>query len=128
VFKKTPETIAYIQTHVSIGQYTYTLDTADTDFLRERGLSYRQKIDPYTGMLFVFEKPGVYQFWMKDMNFPIDIVWLDTDKKVVYIEHSLSPETYPHAFGPHTPVRWVVELPAGAVEQGSLSVGDILSF
>ena len=125
---KNIDSIVYAKKIVHIGGSNVTLDVADTDKLRERGLSYRKMIDQNTGMLFVFERSGIYKFWMKDMNIPIDIVWLDSNKKIVHIEHSLSPDTYPQAFGPDINTQWVIELPAGAVKQEDVSVGDILSF
>lgn len=120
--------VSYEKKEVVLGNTQYTLEVADTDFLRERGLSYRTSLAPQTGMLFVFDVPRTLRFWMKDMNFPIDIIWLDTDKKVVHIEHSLSPSTYPDSFGPEAPTQYVIEIPAGAAKGAGLSKGDGVSF
>jgi uncharacterized protein len=49
----------------------------------------------------VFDREGYQGFWMKEMNFPIDIVWLNKDKKIVHIEHNVSPDTYPKIFNPN---------------------------
>lgn len=120
--------ISYATREVILGNTRYTLEVADTDFLRERGLSYRTSLAPQTGMLFIFDTPRISKFWMKDMNFPIDIIWLDADKKVVHIEHSVSPSTYPQSFGPETPTQYVIEIPAGEAQNIGLSKGDIAGF
>ena len=129
--KKVAQSIAgiiYKKKVVTISNKPFTLDVSDTDNLRELGLSYRTSLAPYTGMLFVFDQPAVNPFWMKGMNFPIDIIWLDENKTVVHIEGRLDPSTYPREFGPNTPTQWVIELPSGAAESLKLSVGDKLSF
>ena len=120
--------ISYAKKEVMLGNTLFTLEVADTFALHERGLSYRQSLAPQTGMLFVFDTPGMYYFWMKDMNFPIDIIWLDQNKKVVHIEHSLSPSTYPDSFGPDTPTQYVIEIPAGEAKDVGLSKGGVVSF
>lgn len=120
--------ISYEKKVVMLGDTRYILEVADTDFLRERGLSYRTSLAPQTGMLFVFDVPRIIRFWMKDMNFPIDIIWLDADKKVVRIEHSVSPSTYPSSFGPEIPTQYVIEIPAGEAQNIGLSKGDMVSF
>lgn len=120
--------VSYDTKQVVLGNTPYTLEVADTDLLREKGLSYRPSLDRQTGMLFVFTVPGVVRFWMKDMNFPIDIIWLDTDKKVVHVEHSLLPSTYPMSFGPEIPTQYVIEIPAGDAVKAGLTVGDTVSF
>jgi len=118
----------YQKKEVMLGNTRYTLQIADTDFLRERGLSYRRSLAPQTGMLFIFDTPRISKFWMKDMNFPLDIVWLDADKKVIHIEHSLSPSTYPNSFGPETPTQYVIELNAGEVKRIGFVLGTKVNF
>lgn len=120
--------ISYTKKEVMLGNALFVLEVADTFALQERGLSYRQNLAPQTGMLFVFDTPGMYYFWMKDMNFPIDIIWLDQNKKVVHIEHSLSPSTYPDSFGPETPTQYVIEIPAGEATRIGLVLGNIVNF
>lgn len=116
------------QKQVMLGSTVYTLDIADTDLLQEKGLSFRENLSPQTGMLFIFGTPDVYQFWMKDMKFAIDMIWLDADKKVVYIEEFVDPSTYPQSFGPETPTQYVIEIPAGDTTKVGLKVGDLINF
>ncbi len=119
---------SYKTKEVVLGNTRYVLDIADTAPLREQGLSYRTSLAPQTGMLFVFNSPGVLKFWMKDMNFPLDIIWLDADKKIVHIEYGLSPSTYPRSFGPEIPTQYVIELRSGDVERNGVRIGDKINF
>ena len=86
--------------YIKIAGQEIKVELAVSDAEKGKGLSGRTGLAPNTGMLFVFEKPGPYAFWMKDMNFPIDIIWLSEDLKVVYIKQNTRPESYPDAFGP----------------------------
>ncbi len=79
-------------------------------------------------MLFVFEGVAVQCFWMKDMHFSIDIIWLDAEKRVVHIEKDVSPETYPRTFCPSKPAKYVIELSAGEASRSSIRPGQKLSF
>src|SRR3989338_5744277 len=69
----------------------FLVEIVDTFILREKGLSGHKPILDNEGMFFVFDKPDNYGFWMKDMQFPIDIIWLNKDLKIIYIEKSVSP-------------------------------------
>ena len=79
-------------------------------------------------MLFVFDKPGQYPFWMKDMNFAIDIIWIGEDLRVVYIKKDARPELYPETYTPTENAKYVLEVPAGFSEKNNLKVGDSASF
>lgn len=98
---------------VRIGDSVVLADVADSDVEHARGLSGRQSLESDHGMLFTFFQADEYAFWMKDMLFPIDIIWIGTDNRVVGVEAELSPETFPQTFQPSTPVRLVLEVPAG---------------
>lgn len=115
-------------TLLEINSEIFTTYIADTSELRTRGLSDVISLDEHEAMLFIFEQPGVYKFWMKDMRFTIDIVWLDSEKRIVHIESNVSPESFPQSFGPNTPTQYVIEFTAGTVEQITLQVGDTLSL
>lgn len=104
------------------------VDVADTVDLRERGLGGRGSLAPDTGMLFVFPVDGNYAFWMKDMGFSIDIMWIGNDGRIVFIKQSVSPDTYPQAFAPNAPTRYVLELPAGYSAQHDVKTGDTVQF
>lgn len=92
---------------------SFRVEIADTDFLRAKGLSGHKPLSDYEGMLFMFDRPDTYGFWMKDMTFPIDIIWIDENWKIVHIENSVSPNTYPQSFYPDFPAKYVLEVKAG---------------
>jgi len=91
---------------------------------RIRGLSGRQSLASDSGLLFVFEEPGPQGIWMKEMNFAIDIVWLNKEGVVVHIEAWVSPESYPDVFESPEPAQYVLEMNAGSVDNLGLMVGD----
>lgn len=111
-----------------IGGKTFFIKIADTDEERALGLSGTKNISNREGLLFVFPTDDVYGFWMKDMNFPIDIVWIDKNMKIVHIEKNLSPESYPKVFTPDAESRYVLEISAGQAEQLKLKIGDIVKL
>ncbi len=116
----------YKTTTVSIGDAQVNAQIADTDALRTLGLSGRKGLEEGQAMLFVFPSADKHGFWMKDMNFSLDIVWVDGGK-IIFIEKSVSPTTFPHIFWPPSPTQFVLELPAGFVDAHGLSVGDFFS-
>lgn len=108
--------------------HTISVSVADTDEERVQGLSGRSGLAPDEGMLFVFNTDGKYAFWMKDMRFPIDILWLSADGRIRYIAPNVSPDTYPQTFVSTALARYVLELPAGYAEENGVSVGDTVQL
>lgn len=104
----------------------YTLEIVLGVEERQRGLSGRQALAPNEGMLFVEAKPNIACFWMKDMNFAIDIVWVDDTKIIRHLEERVSPKTYPKTFCPKVKTKYVVELPSGTIDKHQLAVGQKL--
>lgn len=114
------QNIKYKKTVLKIDNIAFETFVADTSLLREQGLSNWSLLLPNQAMLFVFDNDGKHSFWMKDMNFPIDIVWLDKDFNIVHIERNLKPETYPETFVSSVLARYVLELPAGTMKENSV--------
>lgn len=115
-------------TGVSVASSTFMVDLAISPEDRVRGLSGRASLPPRTGLLFVFDKPDLYGIWMKDMKFPIDILWIDEELTVVHLEKNVSPQTYPKTFISTKPARFVLELPAGTVNNSNILVGATTTF
>jgi uncharacterized membrane protein (UPF0127 family) len=115
--------------------HTIKLEIADTDAEQMKGLSDRDSLAKDSGMLFLFKQPGIYPFWMKDMRFSIDIIFL-RDLKVVSIYNSVQPfitaggvkqqnlTNYP----PAAPSDRVLELNAGQAKEFGLQVGDEIAI
>lgn len=102
-------------------------EVVDTNASRELGLSGRSKLSPNEGMLFVFDMPGKYGFWMKDMKFPLDILWINKDGIVVALERNFTPESY-FEKPPKTSINnpeaiYVLEINAGRAEEYGLFLG-----
>jgi hypothetical protein len=115
---------------VRIGGTEIPVEVAKTDEERAKGLSGRISLEANKGMLFVFSEPGNYSFWMPDMNFPIDIIWI-TNGKVVGIENNVSNEfdpQNPRFYLPPQPVKYVLEVNAGFAEARGIKIGDIVIF
>lgn len=101
---------------------------ASTTEDEEKGLGGRDSMPEDQGMLFVFDNPGIYSFWMKDMQFSLDMVWIGQDKKVVGIASDISPSTYPDVFMADSAILYVLELNSGAAERFGISTGTKLEF
>src|ERR1035437_7103439 len=97
----------------------YATSTED----QEKGLGGRDSLPQNTGMLFVFDMPDTYGFWMKDMHFPIDIIWLNKDMMVTYVAQNVSPASYPEVFKPETPSLYVLEVNSGYTKANTIGVG-----
>lgn len=113
---------------VRFDRVSFNVRIADSEKEREQGLSGTTELPSNRGMLFVFESSGFWGIWMKDMNYPIDILWLNDRKEVVHIEQHILPESYPRTFMPRVPARYVLELPADATEKHGIKQGDSATF
>ena len=115
--------------NVHIGDAVFSAQVAKTNEQRIKGLSGRAGLGSDEAMLFVYDTDGKWSIWMKEMRFPIDIVWLDKDKKVVHIVKNVPPESYPHeSFVPMEDARYVVELAAGTVARKAITIGGRARF
>jgi uncharacterized membrane protein (UPF0127 family) len=97
---------------------------------RAMGLMFRPSLPEDRGLLFVFERTEFHGIWMKNCRFPIDILWLDDDKKVVHLHEGAPPcakEPCP-VYSPLRKARYVVELNAGQASREGATVGAAVSF
>jgi len=119
----------YTQVFLPGGEVIYA-ELAVTDQERQQGLMFREGINPDQGMLFVFEREGIHSFWMKNMKFSIDIIWLDRDKRIVHIEKKVPPclsEECP-SYSPPVFSKYVLEIKEGYAEEYELELYDRLEF
>lgn len=105
------------------GQTIYT-DLAQDPAQQELGLGNRASLGAHQGMLFIFPTNEIHEFWMKDMSFSIDMVWMSADGTIIYIQPNVAPSTYPDAFGPNQDSRYVLELPANFAADHGINIGD----
>jgi uncharacterized membrane protein (UPF0127 family) len=122
-------------TEIKIGTSAIFAQTADTEHERSMGLSYAEKIDDNSGMLFVFDETGPKNFWMRDMLFDIDIIWLDENKQVVGFFERVSKNSYNREHPElsriyHSPdnTKYVLEVNAGIIEKLKIKTGDTFDF
>lgn len=113
---------------VVMGRTTFKMEVADTRYLQEKGLSRHKPLELNQGMIFIFDKPDKYGFWMKDMDFPIDIIWVGSDLKIKHIEKWLSPESYPKVYYPEVNSLYVIEVNAGVSDYLGIKIGDPVVF
>lgn len=113
---------------VSIHDKTFFVEVAKNREFREAGLSHRESISEDKGMFFVFNRPDKYGFWMKEMKFPIDIVWIDQNFKIIYIKDSVLPSSYPEVFYPSNPATYVLEISSGLSEKYDIKIGNYIKF
>ncbi len=110
---------------------TVRAEVADTESSRIRGLSGRAPLPDGAGMWFDFDASGTPGIWMKEMNFPLDILWFDEGLHVVFVKENALPESYPEVFSPpsqFSPARYVLEVPAGFVKKYGVSLGENVSL
>ncbi len=113
---------------VSLAGRCVTVELALSRAERAQGLSGRSTLPADAGMLFVYDSEGYPGIWMKEMDFPIDILWLSAERRVVDKQLSVSPDTYPRSFTPARPARYVLELPAGFAAEHKVPLGQAVEF
>ena len=107
----------------------FDVELATTSVERERGLMYRDFLDFDSGMLFVFEREGIYDFWMKNTLIPLDIIWIDSNGVVVFIEENVEPcVDNCSIFKSDREAKYVLEVNSGVVERIGLEVGNKLEL
>lgn len=117
----------YRETVVRLGDSSVVAWIADTDAKRERGLSGTQSLAGNRAMLFVFDEPTKSGFWMKEMRYPIDIIWIHATGQVLDLRHSVSPETFPAVFESDAYASYVLEVSGGWASRHGVNVGGMVN-
>ncbi len=112
----------------TVNRQVIQIEVARTPEQKQQGLSGRQSLPNDGGLLFVFDEPGQQQIWMKDMNFPIDIIWIAEDYRVIDITKNLTPDTFPERFTSSEPAQYVLEVNAGYSDELNIQIGDEFEF
>lgn len=121
----------YEKTIISINGFNVSMAIASTNEQRIKGLSGIEKLNENEGMLFLFDEPSKQGFWMNKMYIPIDIIWLDSNNKVVHIEKQLEPCKLFLAcpvYYPQIDSLYVLELQSGFVDDHSIKNDMIINF
>ena len=112
---------------VTIDRYNISAFVADTDDKRSKGLSGVENMFENQGMLFIFNYPSKQGFWMKEMMFPLDIIWLDSNNSVIHIEKKLQPcmsVLFCSVYSPSSDAKYVLETVSGFTDLHSVNEGD----
>lgn len=115
-------------TAVQFGNVTVPVSTASTASEQKQGLSGRTLLPAEQGLLFVFSKADFYGFWMKEMKFALDIIWIDENSRIVYIARDVKPDSFPEVFKPSEKSLYVLEVNAGFTADHAIKVGDYATF
>lgn len=111
---------------VEIAGQTLRAKIAYTEKEKTRGLSNTPSLAAAEGMIFYYPNAGRYSFWMKDMNYPLDIIWLNSNAEVIAIEENVSPDSFPRSFGPNADSNYVLEINAGKAREWGITKGTKL--
>ena len=106
-----------------VGDVPITVEIAATEEARIKGLSGRTELRT-SGMLFVFDTSDYHGIWMKNMKFPIDIIWIDESLTVVKVDKGVRPDSYPKTFRPPVPVRYIIETKEHYTDTFIIVAGD----
>ena len=118
-----------VKPYLKIGKAYIPVEIANDDAERIKGLSDRQSLAPERGMLFIFQEKAYKSFWMKDMAFPLDVIWIDGDR-IIKIDKEAPPagpepeKKYPSG----QPIDKVLEVNGGFADKHGIKVGDIVGF
>ena len=117
-------------TQVKILRLKSTAEVASTPETRALGLGGRESLAEGSGMLFVFDNEAKHSFWMKDVKFPIDIIWLDKNKKVIHFVKGAKADMGGNLeiYTPPAKARYVLEVRDGSIEEFGLQLGNKASF
>lgn len=114
-------------TMLFLGNGVFDARIASTQAAREQGLSGVTSLKSSEALIFVFPSDDMWDMWMKDMRVPLDIIWLDKDKKVVYSVKNIAADNTT-VFTPNVPARYVIEVPAGTIDGQKIKSGRAAVF
>ena len=109
---------------------TFDVELADTQYERSVGLMYRDKLEESSGMLFILPSDTKSSFWMKNVEFPLDIIFINSESEIV----SISPNSQPcvtevcEQYSSEYPYRYVLEVNGGLIERYKIGVGDLVEL
>ena len=109
--------------HTAKGDFSFTIEVAETDATREHGLMYRTSLAPDAGMLFDFHAEDIRQFWMQNTLIPLDMIFVAEDGTVKTI-HSNARPMDTTAISSEVAVRFVLEIAGGRADEIGLKPGD----
>ncbi|HET7704582.1 MAG TPA: DUF192 domain-containing protein [Thermoanaerobaculia bacterium] len=110
--------------------YAVHVELATDEATRAQGLMYRDRLRDHTGMLFFFPEMSVHGFWMKNTLIPLDMIWIDDQRRVVHVKYDVPPcqaDPCP-SYDPGVPAKYVLEVAGGVARQHGVTAGSQLRF
>ncbi len=127
--KEQVQTVDDKYSKVSINNIDILVEVVDTAETRRLGLSYREELDKNAGMLFDMQTRAMTSFWMKEMKFSLDIIWIDGDT-IMNISKNLPPAgSQPGiSYSSEFLIDYVLEVDGGFCEENNINIGDKVIF
>lgn len=128
------ESVEFPRGTIMVDKIPLQVQIADTEPRRVRGLMFQDQLPYDQGMIFVFDKPGLYSLWMLNMQFPLDMMWFDKDGKMVHIEKDVAPCKAAleiatcQSVVPDGEALYVLEVTSGFVEQNNITKDSLLNI
>ena len=128
------ESVEFPRGTIKVDEIPLQVQIADTEPRRVRGLMFQDQLPYDQGMIFVFDKPGLYPLWMLNMQFSLDMMWFDQDGKIVHIEKDISPCKAAleiatcQSVVPDGDALYVLEVTSGFVDQNNITKDSVLSI
>lgn len=116
---------------IIINDIKIKVELANTPEKRNKGLSKRDKLPEDQGMLFIYDTPGFHSFWMKQMQFPIDIIWINENKQIIDISQNIPIPIADLELITYTskqPAQYILEVNAYFVKENNIEIGDSVNF
>jgi hypothetical protein len=121
--------------HLKFGNKSIKVEIASNIFTQTMGLMFRKKLKEDTGMLFIFPLENTLSFWMLFTYIPLDIIWINKDKKVVDIKENTVTwdskdklKTLMTTYNPKKPAKYALEVETGFVKKHKIEIGDMVIF
>jgi len=112
---------------IKLGNIDYQTEIARTSSQKSIGLSNRDTLCPNCGMIFIFDKDTYLPFWMKDTRIPLDMIWINSQNKIVDIQNAAETNSL-KAIQNSTPAKYVLELNLNDSQKLNLKIGDIIDL
>jgi len=111
---------------ICFSENCFNVEIASTSEELSKGLMFRENLEKNSGMLFVFPEENFHNFWMKNTLIPLDIIWINSNKKIIFIEHNVQPclEEICETYSSDEKALYVLEINGGMAEEIGLKIGD----
>jgi len=111
---------------VCINDNCFIVEMAITIKEKQTGLMNRESLPPDSGMLFIYEEENIYPFWMKNTLIPLDIIWINKNKEIIYIENNALPcklDPCP-IYNPKEKAIYILEINGKLANSLKINIGD----